>query len=341
MNNNFPKVFIIILNYNGKNTLKECLTGAFQTDYPNFEVAVVDNNSQDGSFELAKNYFPKAHFIKNEKNLGFAAGNNIGIRFALERMADYVFLLNNDAVVSKNTLSELIKAAQSEELKSAGIFSPVIFKENTRKIWFAGGKINWLKMRAEHITRNAQRATHNAKRATQNAQRKTRNAKRITRNLQHKIWNGDKINKLQATDYKLQTTSYKLQATDYVTGCTMLIKKEVFKKIGLLDENFFLYYEDADFCRRAGKEGFRSAVVSSAGVKHYEKSEENKRAKTYWLVVSGVYFFRKNSPWFLKPWIFIYLAARKIKNKIDLALGKGGKLAKETARAYKDVKNAG
>ncbi len=120
----------------------------------------------------------------------------------------------------------------------------------------------------------------------------------------------------------------------------MLIKKEVFKKIGLLDENFFLYYEDADFCRRAGKEGFRSAVVSSAGVKHYEKSEENKRAKTYWLVVSGVYFFRKNSPWFLKPWIFIYLAARKIKNKIDLALGKGGKLAKEVARAYKDAKNA-
>jgi len=333
MNNNFPKVFIIILNYNGKNTLKECLTGAFQTDYPNFEVVVVDNNSQDGSFELAKNYFPKAHFIKNEKNLGFAAGNNIGIRFALERMADYVFLLNNDAVVSKNTLSELIKAAQSEELKSAGIFSPVIFKENTRKIWFAGGKINWLKMRAEHITHNAQRVT--------------RNAQRITRNLQRKIWNGDKINKLQATDYKLQTTdyklqttNYKLQATDYVTGCAMLIKKEVFKKIGLLDENFFLYYEDADFCRRAGKEGFKSAVVFGAGVKHYEKSEEDKIAKTYWLVVSGVYFFRKNSPWFLKPWIFIYLAARKIKNKIDVALGKGGKLAKEVARAYKDVKNA-
>lgn len=288
--NNFPKVFIIILNYNGRSTIKECLVGVFQSDYPNLEVIVVDNNSQDGSFELAKNYFPKARFIKNEKNVGFAAGNNIGIRFALEKMADYIFLLNNDAVVFKNTLSELIKIARKRESEKMGIFSPVIFKGNSKNIWFAGGKIDWLRMRAVHKN-------------------------------------------------KPQATSYKLQATSYVSGCAMLIKKEVFKKIGLLDENFFLYYEDADFCWRARKEGFKSAIVVGASVKHYEKSEENKIAKTYWLVVSGIYFFRKNTPFFLKPWITVYLAARKLKNKIDIAGGKGGELAKEVAKAYKDAKN--
>lgn len=286
MKNTFPKIFIIILNYNGKDTIKECLTSLFRVDYPNFEVVVVDNASQDGSFELAKNYFPGAHFIKNENNLGFAAGNNMGIRFALEKIADYVFLLNNDAVVFKNTLSELIKITQKKESKKIGIFSPIIFKGDSRDIWFAGGKIDWLRMRAEHI---------------------------------------------------MQATNCELRTVNYVTGCAMLIKKEVFKKIGLLDENFFLYYEDADFCWRASREGFKSAIITNAAIKHYEKSEKNKKAKTYWLVVSGIYFFRKNSPWFLKPWISAYLTARKLKNKLDLALGKGGELTRKVARAYKDV----
>lgn len=289
--------------------MKECLTSVFRMDYPNFETVIVDNNSQDGSFELAKNSFPSAHFIKNEENLGFAAGNNIGIRFALEKMADYIFLLNNDAAVFKDTLSKLIKAAQKQESEKIGIFSPVILKNNSKDIWFAGGKINWFRMRAEHTTHNPQHTTYN---------------------IQHKIWNLQR--KLHGTN--------KIQDTEYVTGCAMLVKKEVFKKIGLLDENFFLYYEDADFCRRARKEGFKSAIVAGASVKHREKSEENKKAKTYWLVVSGIYFFRKNSPWFLKPWIIIYLAARKIKNKRDIVRGKGGELAKEVARAYKDAKNA-
>jgi len=273
-------------------------------DYPNFEVVVVDNNSQDGSFELAKNYFPKAHFIKSEENLGFAAGNNIGIRFALEKMADYIFLLNNDAAVFKNTLFELINIAQKKESEKIGIFSPVIFKGDSKDVWFVGGKIDWLRMRAVHE------------------------------------------NKLQVTSYPPRCFSNrpagragKLKISGYITGCAMLIKKEIFKKTGLLDENFFLYYEDADFCWRASKEGFKSAIFSGAGIKHYEKSEENKKAKTYWLVVSGIYFFRKNSPWFLKPWMAIYLMARKLKNRADIIRGKGGELAKEVARAYKEAKN--
>ncbi len=284
MGNDFPKVFIIILNYNGGKTVLRCLKSVFVSDYPNFELVMVDNNSSDGSFELAKNYFTKAHFIKNEENLGFAAGNNIGIRFALEKMADYIFLLNNDAVVFKNTLSELIKSAQRETSKKIGIFSPVIFKGNSKDIWFAGGKINWLKMRAEHI---------------------------------------------------IKTTNYELRTVNYITGCAMLIKKNVFKKTGLLDENFFLYYEDADFCLRSKKNGFKSAVVTGAKANHQEKSEENKKNKTYWLVVSGIYFFRKNSPWFLRPYIYIYLWLRIMKNKIDLINGKN-ELAGDVARAYKD-----
>src|SRR4030042_6977819 len=106
-----PKVFIIVLNYDGKDTIKACLDSVYKSDYPDFEIVVVDNASGDGSFEFAKNYFSGAHFIKNEKNIGFAAGNNIAIRFALEKFADYVFLLNNDAPIGKDTLSKIFNAA--------------------------------------------------------------------------------------------------------------------------------------------------------------------------------------------------------------------------------------
>jgi GT2 family glycosyltransferase len=124
METNIPKIFIIILNYNGKETIKKCLDSVFYSDYSNFEVVVVDNDSKDGSFELAKSLYSKFHFIKNTKNSGFSAGNNVGIRFALEKMADYVFLLNNDAVLEKNTLSKLVEASEKE---TAGIFSPLIY----------------------------------------------------------------------------------------------------------------------------------------------------------------------------------------------------------------------
>src|SRR6266705_2584097 len=101
----FPKVFVIVLNYNGSEALPACLTSIFQSDYQNFEIIVVDNNSSDGSFEQAKNNFSRSIFIKNSDNVGFSKGNNIGIRYALERFADYIFILNNDTIIEKTTIS--------------------------------------------------------------------------------------------------------------------------------------------------------------------------------------------------------------------------------------------
>ena len=207
MTDNFPKVFIIILNYNGKETIQNCLKSVFQMDYPNFEVIVVDNDSKDGSLEIARNLFSKAHFIKNQTNIGFARGNNVAIRFALEKMADYIFLINNDAAVEADALDKLVQAAEKE--KNIGIFSPVIWSGD--KIWFSGGEIKWTRMKTDH---------------------------------QNKI------------------PKKEISLCEYVTGCAMLIKKEVFKDTGLFDEDYFLYYEDADFCLRARKKGFRSAVVN-------------------------------------------------------------------------------
>ncbi|OGI15601.1 MAG: hypothetical protein A2Z52_01230 [Candidatus Moranbacteria bacterium RBG_19FT_COMBO_42_6] len=281
-----PKVFVVILNYNGKDVLKKCLLSVFKNDYPNFEIALVDNNSTDGSLEMAKADFSKANFIKNEENLGFSAGNNVGIRFALERMADYVLLLNNDVEVEKYFLGRLIDVG--EKNPKTGILSPLIFNGNTKQIWFSGGTISWLRMKSFH--------------------------KRSAETLDF---------------YK----------SPYLTGCAMLVKKEVFKKIGLLDEDYFLYWEDADFSLRAGKAGFEKIVVTSSWVYHFERSEKNKENKIYWLVISGLIFFKKNTPAYLKPWTSLYLLMRKIKNHADIIIGKN-KLAPVVKRAYKDFKHA-
>lgn len=275
-----PKVFIIILNYNGGRTLKKCLESVYRIDYPNYQVVVVDNNSTDQSFEEARASFGKFNFIKNNQNVGFAAGNNVAIKWSLEKMADYVFLLNNDALMEKNSLKELIKEAQKN--KQVGILSPIIYQGETNKMWFSGGKIDWLKMRASHI---------------------------------------EKTNK-----------------TDYITGCAMLIRKEVFKKIGLLDESFFLYYEDVDFSYRALRNKFKLKIVSRAKVYHFEKSSQSLD-KIYWLVLSGIIFFRKNSNFLVRIYIEIYLILRKVKNKYKLREGRGNK--PENLLVEKAYKNAG
>ena len=282
----YPKVFVVILNYNGGNFIKKCLASVFKNDYPNFEVVVVDNNSTDSSLEMAKSNFSKATFIKNEENVGFSAGNNVGIRFSLERMADYVCLLNNDAEIEKDFILRLVEVL--EKNSKIGIASPVIFNGENKQVWFSKGKINWLTMKANHST-------------------------------------------------KIETKDF--YESEFITGCAMMIKADVFNEVGLLDEDFFLYWEDVDFSYRAQKAGFKNVVVTAAWAYHFEKSEEQKDNKTYWLVVSGLIFFKKNAPIFLCPWLVIYKIMRKTKNCLDLIRGKNP-LAKTVKRAYKDFKNA-
>ncbi|MFA5993514.1 MAG: glycosyltransferase family 2 protein [Parcubacteria group bacterium] len=283
---NQPKVFIVVLNYNGKEVIKKCLTSLFKLDYPNFEVVVVDNDSTDGSLELAKGCFSRANFIKNAKNLGYATGNNVGIRFALERMADYVLLLNNDTEVENDFLNKLVEVAESEE--KIGLLSPVIFDGKTKEVWFAGGEILWNRMSSQH---------------------------------------------------KKQVPAQDYYESEFITGCSMLVRASVFREIGLLDEDYFLYWEDADFSLRAKKQGFKNVVVSSSWIYHFEASEKNKKNKIYWLVLSGLIFFKKNTSWHKKYWIETYLTMRKAKNLWDMKFNQN-EIAVTVNKAYVDFKNA-
>lgn len=145
-----PKVVIIILNWNGWQDTIECLESLKELDYDNFEIIVVDNASTDESVQklrdYLKNYTHHSLLITNYLNLGFAGGNNIGIKHALKEGTDYVLLLNNDTVVDKNFLKELVRVGESD--KKIGILGPAIyFFDEPDKIWFLGGRFSWLKTR--------------------------------------------------------------------------------------------------------------------------------------------------------------------------------------------------
>ena len=143
-NNTCPKVFIIILNWNRLKDILDCLESVYQMDYENYEVIVVDNNSEDGSLETIKERYTKAKIIKNKQNLGFAGGNNVGIQNSLENGADYVWLLNNDATCARDCLSKIVEAAEHAE--QIGLVTPVVYyHEKPDKPQFAGSYIDWEK----------------------------------------------------------------------------------------------------------------------------------------------------------------------------------------------------
>jgi len=138
----YPKVFIIILNWNGLKDTLECLESVFKLDYPNFEVIVVDNGSTDNSAEIIPKMYAQVIFVENKQNLGYTGGNNIGMQYAMDNGADYIWLLNNDMVVEPDTLSKLIETAELNF--KIGLISPTIYYyDKPEKIQFCGSYIDW------------------------------------------------------------------------------------------------------------------------------------------------------------------------------------------------------
>jgi len=107
-----PLVSVVILTFNGMGYVKDCLSSVLDQTYPNIEVIVVDNASEDGSPELVEEQFPSVRLIRNSSNLGFAAGNNVGIRLA---HGDYIVLLNQDTRADSHWIEEVVKVAEQDK----------------------------------------------------------------------------------------------------------------------------------------------------------------------------------------------------------------------------------
>lgn len=158
----YPKVSLIILNWNGKHLLKDCLDSVFKQTYKNYDVILVDNGSADGSVEFVRKAWRREirleqlKIICNDRNYGFAEGNNIGAKYAMkDEKLKYIVLLNNDTVVGENFLKELVKIAESNE--GIGIIQsnapyPVRNGElGARKLVSIGGKEFYISEESQRI----------------------------------------------------------------------------------------------------------------------------------------------------------------------------------------------
>ncbi|MGH8687208.1 MAG: glycosyltransferase family 2 protein [Burkholderiales bacterium] len=142
------KLGVVVLNWNGKDVTPRCLESLYRGTCPPDLVVVVDNASIDGSAELVRERFPQAELIRNDSNLGFAEGCNVGIRILLQRGFELVLLLNNDAVVESGCLDELKRAARDQ---LAAAYGATIYElGEPARIWYAGGTISRLTLDARH-----------------------------------------------------------------------------------------------------------------------------------------------------------------------------------------------
>lgn len=138
-----PLVYLLILNYKGYDDTCECIESLLEIQYSNCKLLIIDNDSQDGSEERLRERYPDIEIIQTHKNLGFAGGNNVGIKYAMDKSADYIGILNNDIIVDKNFLNVLVSTMESD--KEIGIIGPAVCDYNNRgKVISAGAKMSLL-----------------------------------------------------------------------------------------------------------------------------------------------------------------------------------------------------
>lgn len=128
------KVAVIILNFKVKELTLKCIESIKRSTYKNLEIIVIDNHSSDGLAEKIK--AQDVSFIANRENFGFTGGNNIGIKLALQKGADFIFILNPDTEIDKRCIENLVKGAKIFKYDIAG---PKIYFSKSKKIWYAGG----------------------------------------------------------------------------------------------------------------------------------------------------------------------------------------------------------
>ena len=241
-----PRVSIITVNYNGEDVTCDMLESLRYVTYPNVEVIVVDNASPRDCSIIAER-FPEVKLIRSQKNLGFAGGNNLGIKQAT---GDYILMLNNDTIVPPSFLEPMLETFAKN--KNVGIVSPkIIFYYSDGLVQYAGtGKISTLTCRGKT--------------------------------------NGSMQKDNGQFNYEA--------ATELSHGACMMISREAINRVGLLDETYFMFYEEYDYCERIKKAGFDIFYNGKSYILHKQSMAigKNSALKSYYMFRNRIYFSRKN-----------------------------------------------
>jgi GT2 family glycosyltransferase len=147
-----PRVTAVVLNWNNEHDTKACVDSLLVQDCPALRILIVDNGSPDGSGPRLRARYPNLDYLQADKNLGYCGGNNRGIKQAVDSGADYVLVINNDTVLDKTCVRELMRAADGEKIGAVG--AKILRYDAPDKIWFAGGKFDRMKAIGLHPGEN-------------------------------------------------------------------------------------------------------------------------------------------------------------------------------------------
>jgi GT2 family glycosyltransferase len=252
------KLSIIIVSWNVKDDLLCCLQSIKENSASeSFEIIVVDNGSSDGTVDAIKENFPGVIVIANSENRSFSAANNQAIKIA---KGQYLFLLNPDTIIHPQSLDNLIKVL--DEKPTAGACGPR-FIDTDGKTHSSVGYLPTF--------------------------RSLLYGKTFFRSLG--IFRSH-YKKLTANKFNYDRQS----EVEQLSGAALMVNRSVINEIGLMDENFFLYYEDVDLCLRIRKAGWKIVYVPDAVITHIggKSTEQVSAKKKLFLYSSALLYFRKH-----------------------------------------------
>jgi GT2 family glycosyltransferase len=225
-----PAISVVVVTWNAKKYVDQCLRSLYEDDVIPVEVIVVDNASTDGSPDLLAREFPSFRVLRNPQNLGFARANNIGIR---ESHGEYVCLVNSDVVLSRGTLYALYEFMQSNP--AVAIAGPQMRGPD--------GLVRRSSMRHPSLLNALARAFA------------IDNLRFVSR----------RIGGQMMTDFSHR----EIADVDILNGWFWFIRRKALDQVGLLDERFFMYGEDMDWCYRFRKAGWRLVFNPAVSALHY------------------------------------------------------------------------
>ncbi len=249
---------VVILSYNTVDLTRACLRSVFSSRFGKYamEVIVCDNASTDGSLPVLKKEFPKAIFIDNKKNLGFAAGNNTGIRRAKGR---YVLLLNSDTEVSSLALSSMVAFMDSHPEAGAATCKLLLTDGSMDPACHRGFPTPWVAF--TYMTKLE--------------------------------WLFPRT-RLFGEYHQLYKDMSSVHAVDSISGAFFLVRRSVIDAVGLLDEDFFMYGEDIDWAYRIKAAGW--PILFNPDVTVLHKKKQSGRASVFKArrVTTEIYFHTYN-----------------------------------------------
>jgi GT2 family glycosyltransferase len=208
----------IVVTFNSGQYIAQCLASLVGS-LPDLQIVVVDNASSDGTVDLVRDLFPQVVLIETGNNLGYAGGNNVGLRYAQANHYDVALIANPDCTFGESCVATLVATLRGHPDIAAAC--PVIFRGDGRTLWYAGADLDLRRGSTPHVT--------------------------------------ELPVPLPGSDIVITKRAY---------GCAMMIRLSAIETVGLFDERYFLYYEEAEWCARCELAQLSVVVVPRAVACH-------------------------------------------------------------------------